>query len=543
MSTFQFMPPANIQDFANDASNQAALISLWNNNINGFIQQGMMGNPWNATNAPVPTNYFNPLVNNPDGQIMQAIPWPAFPGRLAYNYPTLTQVELFALADTGLAPADINNNPCNTATGNNVPYFPYGPRGWQDEYCEWAVTRNSEGKITRIDFTCENPEYYNSVWLISPQKVLELYQNTLNKPQIVLNDLCVLDSENNPVINPSTGQPLYNPLNKWNIGSNSTAKTGGAMHLTSTPNTIQTEIGLACASSVQRNGTFTDNNALLCCGQYGQPHRNSDPTIGAQVNAFVGEGYSVTLANPPGLYIQTPDFSSYVAPDNADCSEFWTIVRGAASMDGMPGNFILHAVFEVPSSKPYVVGDILIGKQKISWGSQVTNTFFMHIVAAAYSSSTPQSYSCVGTPTPDRTFAQPLQLFYETVYNAMYPSPVPNPVRHPIALLSNSTYIAPFINQGTTANMVITADTCTAVAGNASTYPTITFDGTGITATVNSVAPVTYAVPGNSQPSTYTALFVTVTVAANATQGYRSLSVANVGQSNPIAMPALLNVL
>ena len=91
--------------------------------------------------------------------------------------------------------------------------------------------------------------------------------------------------------------------------------------------------------------------------------------------------------------------------------------------------------------------------------------------------------------------------------------------------------------------MVITVDTCTAVAGNAATYPTVTFDGTGITATVNSVSPVTYAVPGNSQPNTYTALFVTVTVAANATQGYRSLSVANVGQANPVAMPALLNVL
>jgi hypothetical protein len=544
MSNFQFKPPANIQDFTNDAANQAALINLWNTNINGFIQQGLMGNPWNATNVPVPTNYFNPIDNNPSGQVTAAITWSAFPGRLLYNYPSLTQEQLFALADSGSMQTTINNNPCNTGSGSNVNYFPYGPRGWQDEYCEWAVTRNTEGKITRIDFTCENPEYYNSVWLISPEKVLELYQNTLNKPQIVLNDLCVLDSNNTPVIDPSTGRPLYNPLNKWNAGPDSSLGSGGAMHLTSTPNTIQTETALACGSSVQRVGNFTDNNALLCCGQYGQPHRNSDPTIGAGVNGFVGDGNSVTLANPPGLYIQMPNFTNYKSPDNTDCAEFWTIVRGSMTMEGLPGNFILHACFEVPESKNYVVGDITIGGQNINWGSQVTNTIMMQIVAAAYSSSVPTSYPCVGSTTSENTFAQPLQLFYETVFNAMYPNPIPNPVNNPIALLSNSTYIAPFIKQGTTAKMVITVDTCTAVSGNISSYPSVTFEGTGITVTVNSVnTNVEYAVPGNSQPNAYTALFVTVVVDSNATIGLRNLGVSNVGQGTPIAMPALLNVI
>lgn len=31
-------------------------------------------------------------------------------------------------------------------------------RNSQDEYCEWSVQRNTEGKITKVVFTCEFPE-------------------------------------------------------------------------------------------------------------------------------------------------------------------------------------------------------------------------------------------------------------------------------------------------------------------------------------------------------------------------------------------------
>ena len=36
-----------------------------------------------------------------------------------------------------------------------------GPFRPQDEYCEWFVTRAAgTNKITRVDFTCEGPEYW-----------------------------------------------------------------------------------------------------------------------------------------------------------------------------------------------------------------------------------------------------------------------------------------------------------------------------------------------------------------------------------------------
>ncbi len=551
---FQFRTPAAIQDFTDDPIKQKAMNNLWSNNLDGFIQQGMLNNPWNATNTPATTNYYNPVDNNPPSSAAN-IKWGAFPGRLAYNFPQASQNLLNQMADTGQITGQITNSPCTT-DGQQVAYFPYGPRGWQDEYCEWAVTRNAAGKITRIDFTCENPEYWNTLWMIDPNKVLELYQTILDKPQITLADLSIPG-----IVNPLTNQPVYNPLNKWNAGTVSDATQGGAIHLTSTPNTLQTEIGLATASTIQRfnpppppptTNTMwpsSEYNNLICYGQYGQRFRNSDPNIGGNVNNFVTQGMMLTLADPPGLYIQMPDFSNYKTPDGTDAATFWTIKRGSKTLTGqngnpLPGNFILHAVYEVPAGKGYTVSDITISGEHINWGSQIAATFKMQIVASAYAGTVPAGYEPVGTPAPANTFAQPLQLFYQNYFDTLYNTPVPNPVNHPIPLLSNSTYVPPVINVGTTGiNMVVVAGTCTAKQGLPATYPAVTFDDPNITATVTGVKEnITYAIPGNSQPSSNTALYITVKAGANAKPGQHGVFVTNVGQQPQAAMPALFVV-
>lgn len=551
---FQFRTPAGIQDFTENPLKQQAMNSFWSNNLDGFTQQGMLNNPWNSTNTPATTNYYNPIDNNPQSETA-SIKWSAFPGRLAFNFPTATQAQLNEMADTGNITGQITNAPCNTS-GQQVAYFPYGPRGWQDEYCEWAVTKNAAGKITRIDFTCENPEYWNTLWAIDPNKVVELYQNILNKPQITLQDLSLPG-----VTNPITNQPVYNPLNKWNSGTVSNNTQGGAIHLTSTPNTLQTEIGLATTSGIQRfnppTPPYSDNtmwpssqyNDLICVGVFGQRFRNSDPNIGGNVNNFVTSANMVTLADPPGLYIQMPDFSNYATPDGTDASSFWTIVRGSQTLNDqfgnpLPGNFILHAVYEVPEEKGYTVSDITISGTNIDWGSQIASTFKMQIVASAYAGTKPQGYPPVGDTTPENTFAQPLQIFYQDYFDTMYNTMVPNPVNHPISLLSNSTYVPISINVGTSqAQMVIIAGTCTATEDTPATYPTITFNDPNISAVVTAVKEnINYAVPGNSQPSTNTALYITVTVGQNATVGQKGVFVTNVGQAQSVAMPALFMV-
>jgi hypothetical protein len=126
----------------------------------------------------------------------------------------------------------------------------------------------------------------------------------------------------------------------------------------SPPNTLGAEVYLAAAATLLRNVSNYDEQSMICCSLYGQPFRNSDPHIGFSVNQIVKNlGLTVALADPVGLYIQEPDWSTYKTPDGAPASEFWTVTRGNSP------NQILHAVFAVPASKGYTVSDITINDQ------------------------------------------------------------------------------------------------------------------------------------------------------------------------------------
>ncbi|WP_187345010.1 hypothetical protein [Cystobacter ferrugineus] len=558
----QFITPANQIDFPNDERKQSALNQQWTTNLTGFTNQGIVGSPWATTESADNTYYFNPTTADTTGAIYAQIQWNAFPGRLSYYYGKngggktnvsgliLSDDDLLSLADTGKTLEGIPFsqlpqiiNPCSGARSS---YGPFGPRGWQDEYCEWSVQRDGNNNIVRIDFTCENPEYMNSLWMIDPLKVLELYQRTLNKPQIQLQDLELREpTTGQPVIDPSTGRPAYNPLNKWNSGPVSTSTQGGAMHLTSTPNTLQTEIGLGALATAPRTSGNSDAEVLICCAKYGQPQRNSDPHIGQSVNQLVTSPnpndppMRATLANPPGLYIQLPDFagSNYKTPDDTDPAACWTIVRGTRtlSVDGtqLPGNYILHATFQAPAGKSWTVSDITINGKRIQWGGQVAQTFLMQITGMAIPAQQAAPVrNCQGDRTP--ALPTPLQLFHANVFNALLHTPVPNVMGTEMNLASNSTLIAPIVKPGQSdIPMVLTAS----IPGT--TLPTVSF-GEGISVTVKDMRTVKYAVPGNTYPDEAQALELLVSVSANAALGLRGVWI-NQAQS-PIAFPAALNV-
>jgi hypothetical protein len=542
VAPFVFLPPAFQNDFQDDPAKHAKLLQLWNENLNGFIAQGINGDPWNATYMDSITNYFNPAQVSPQSAAIAEIIWGAWPGRIGFYFSNLPEEDQLSISDRGLMadgsqPPPIPKNPCSLNDGQTQVFGPYGPRGFQDEYSEWSVQRDEQGVITRIDFTCENPEYWNSLWLVDTLKALQIYQQTLDYATITMADLILHDAQGNAVRDPFSGWPVYNPLNKWNNGS------GGAMHLTSTPNTLQTEIGLATSSTIQRVSGNADENLLICCGAFGQNFRNSDPHIGGSVNRIVEAGFQVTLTNPPGLYIQMPNFSQYAYKGKpVPAEKFWTIVRGKEKLvneygDTLPGNYILHARFEVPKSYGYRVGDMTIAGKPIQWGGQIARTYNMQIVASALPKAAGPVRSCTGTPaaaTPD-----PEQLFHQNVYVGMRDHAVPNPMKQAMNLLSNSTYIAPKVPLGATSvPMVLTTDAVDFQQGP----PSISFDDPAITATYVRHEMVNYAIPGNSYPSPSIALFMQVNVGKGAKPGLHGVFLSESGQKPGPAMPALINI-
>ena len=587
MAPFRFGTPAFIQDFPEGSPEAEQLAELWSTRVHGFTEQAITGNPWNTQYSSDQTWYFDPTTTPiPQGTAAAPVQWSAFPNRLnqylgvspqlPQNPYDLGEEAIFQIADSGKGFEQIPTVLCPQADWNGAlrDYGPYGPRGWLDEYCEWSVTRDGQQNVVRIDFVCENPEYWYTLWSVSPERAAQIYQATLNagapsehQVEVSVEDLTLKDpTTGETVIDPSTGGPAYNPLNKWNSGPVSFRGTGedrgGAMHLTSTPNTLQTEMGLAGAATVQRQIGNSDAQKLICCAQYGQNYRNSDPHIGQSVNQVVSAGNRVSLADPVGLYIQSPDTSLWGLPDDpklppdADPAECWQVLRGASTLTdpvtgeyfpgGDPGGgFILHAAFQIPqrwidAGVTAPVGDVTIAGDPVQYAGQVAQTFQIGLYGRPLEEAPPAAQPCVAST--DEGEIQPLQLFHASLWDAYYGTSVPNPVGYPMSLASNTVIVPPRVEAG--ASGLRMALTCSGVvAGPDGEPPAIAFPGAGATATnVSGAEDVEYAVPGNSYPGGAQLVTFELAVDAATQPGLYPIAVTNFSGAKGEPAPAFLQV-
>ncbi|WP_437827198.1 hypothetical protein [Sorangium sp. So ce1153] len=313
----RFDPPGLLEDL-ND--NQKAQWSQW---ISDSMDRAGAG----SSEGPR-GQFYNPLERpTADDGVLAPITWVAFPKLLSAK----PQLARWKMADSS--------------------------RDRQDEYCEWSVTRGATGKITRVAFTCEGPEYWRLLARVAPEKLLELYRE-LASPDVKEEDL----------FGP---QGAYMLRNRWNEAA--------AVHLVQEANTLSAEIEIAAAATVVRSiggEVLTGEQELIRCGMYGVAGRNSDPHIGARVNSLARQRADVTLANPVGIYFDRLITTGWSTPDGSDPRAYWKYVRGA------PG-YPVRAVYEVPPDRPFVVGDIRIGRQPIDFGAQIADHINMKLVGLA----------------------------------------------------------------------------------------------------------------------------------------------------------------
>jgi hypothetical protein len=212
----------------------------------------------------------------------------------------------------------------------------------QEEYCEWRVTRNPAGKITKIIFVTESPEYWEALWAVDPRAVEHLYQ-TLVSPAVVEADL--------RVAGPSGA---YNRSNRWNT-------TDGIVHCTEHTATLDNTLSVALSlaqNSVNSGGARDNYEASV------GPRTSVDCRVQLDIGALARNGLSITLREPIGLYIAGYDDTGWTKPDGSPVDNYWRIVRGT------PGQ-ILRLEYQVPPGTGFVVGDIRIGGRRIEWGGQI----------------------------------------------------------------------------------------------------------------------------------------------------------------------------
>ncbi|WP_322051979.1 hypothetical protein [Paraburkholderia bannensis] len=545
-----------------------AFLQDWNDNVAQWTAASVIGDPWSNQNDAPRAWYFNPQKTGwpADGQTVP-ITWTPFPNRLSTFFgPTsqiekggqlpgpLTDTQIYQLADlntvtsgnkqfvlysadpkaTNVLKVPTTKCPGIKWDGDYMGFSPVGPRGWLDEYCEWSITwaNNVPGsEMESITFTCENPAYWLTLWNVSPDIVTQLYQLYCD-PAVKVEDLYLTypDGSANagqPVIDPTTGRPAYNPTNKWNSGTlKLPGVSGGAMHLTSPPNTLSAEIYLAAASTIQRTSANSSNpQALICCAQYGQNFRNSDPHIGAMGNA-AAESALVTLADPVGLYIQRPNASLFKLPPNSPPFEkFWTVKRGVLDPNNASGmDSILQMTFAVPpgagfSMKDIQVIDPLQGAQPLLSAGQIAKTMqiALRVVAQTPPKGTPPNprVACVRPQPPGSLQPWPAQLLPSSLFYGTSPTDLPS------RLAAGTQVELALIVQGAS------DDTTTANAR-------IQFDNPGVSATVTEYIPNASAIPGLTNSGGTQAFILQVSIAANAQTGPLSVRALNPGEApNP----------
>jgi hypothetical protein len=115
----------------------------------------------------------------------------------------------------------------------------------------------------------------------------------------------------------------------------------------------------------------------------GELIRNSDPTIGATVNALARLGFYTTLKNPVGLYMDHIDLSGWETPDGGGVEDFIRIERGSPGM-------IERLVVEVPKKRRFALSDVTLAGEPIRYGGQVAECITVKLIGRANITSSPQ---------------------------------------------------------------------------------------------------------------------------------------------------------
>lgn len=397
-----FDAPGNLTDF-NAIPGQGA---QWSAAVSGWIDGNIELIVNNELHEGDPSQFYNESKpDHPAGTpIDQVIGWNALPGTLRNRWGRDFALDL---AEQLMPLTRRMDGPGSYYVGELWEGLFYRP---QDEYCEWHVTRDTQGRIVRVTFSSEPPEYWQALHgdtlpdvnnvpaydFTGDKKLLcELYREYVS-PEVELEDLeCHEDlwdytDPREPVLVYPKG--AYNPYNRWNT-------TAGVMHLTHPANSLSAEINLGVRATVLHvdpsdGRQIIDPEALICCARYGGPNRCSDPTIGSTVNALASLGAHITLRNPIGLAMNHLDLSGFTTPRGEPVDEsFFTIVRGEPQL-------IERAVFEVPAGEGYTVSDLQIAGVPITRGSQIAEHIVVSIVGRAvgigdvHNTPVPGGYAC-----------------------------------------------------------------------------------------------------------------------------------------------------
>lgn len=330
--------------------------------------------------------YSNPIANEPppSAETVGISPWGAFPRAVERKAPWSLPHDPDDVTGNYRAVEHRGEEDHRAGTfrdfeGNTLSLR---VRDRQDEYLEWVVRRNSDGKIRQAIFVAEGYDYYSALFDHDEQRVVEMYREFTSVSSITADGLRAAKGIKRYFLNGNyqvVAEPgKFNPRNAYNIDP-------GIVHLSHRANSLGAEVNLAGVSGIARKtvggSTIATGNPelLLCCSQGGNPNRNSDPLIGEQAYAQVLAQKHYTLANPVGLYIAGVETERLTFETGEPVPrEWWRVVRGEELWDPKKSR-VLRLELEVPSSEGIVLGDLQVDGNPIKYGGQLARLLSVHL--------------------------------------------------------------------------------------------------------------------------------------------------------------------
>ncbi|MFH8250642.1 hypothetical protein ACH3VR_09790 [Microbacterium sp. B2969] len=305
MALVRFSPPGDLADVHDDDFRAA-----WHELVSDLIAE--------ATEVSGRGAYINPALRDVRPEHERAITWTGL------SRPLLTEHR----------------------DDRRAAYEAAEDRGAQIEYLEWHVER-TDGKVSRVTFTTETPEYWKLLAARHPDVVLKLYRRFVSR-RVTRKDLF-----------PGGG---YDPLNRWNT-------TDGIVHYVMPINSMGDLLGVS--QELEPSQHADDGLDAL---PYSRA-TGADARINFDVWAMARQGLLIATANPPGLYMVGWDDSGWTKPDGTPVGDYWTIERGR------PGA-ALRVTYRVPEGEGFLVGDIAIGGRPVEFGGQLAEhiTMSAHVV-------------------------------------------------------------------------------------------------------------------------------------------------------------------
>ena len=436
-----FNPPANEDDLSDFPQLKAEFIELWNSTEDDGSMGRYVSNA--ASRSP---NYVDPRIEAPVGDPVK-IPWNGFPKLLSRWFddensdekkedaekvaeiltPILSWVlpvpdgaggqrlQLFS-SEAHRVPFFISRRPevaevaqplrrilDDDSLGDEVPRF----RRQQDEYLEWHPTLDDEGRLVKLTFTAEPPDYWLALAQVAPDRVVDLYKEYVDS-SITKNDLFHQHDL------AAFGKGLDGQLQWFNIGGkgsydelNEWTTTKGIMHLTHRANTLGAEVNLASDASL----VFASDNApapvgqdapppeirRIACGEYGGINRSSDPLIGQGVAGAVKSGARITLTDPVGLYIANVNLNLLTGPENQPVGNMARdVIRGE---DDPFDPRILRFEVRLPDDSEFRLDECTFEGRTLKRGGQIARQTTVHLYANVYpDNGDTTENSCQGRP-------------------------------------------------------------------------------------------------------------------------------------------------